>query len=60
MSERKREKESLERWLIDAKPLPLESVLASEDWGWDREDKTPSQPPQTPVLKRLRVRGLGQ
>lgn len=45
------ERETLERWLIDARALPLDSFPAWKDLGWDREDKTPSQPPKTPVLK---------
>lgn len=45
------ERETLERWLIDARALPLDSLPAWKDLGWDREDKTPSQPPKTPVLK---------
>lgn len=45
------ERETLERWLIDARVLPLASLPAWKDLGWDRKDKTPSQPPKTPVLK---------
>lgn len=45
------ERETLERWLIDARVLPLDSLPAWKDLGWDRKDKTPSQPPKTPDLK---------
>lgn len=43
--------ETSERWLIDARALPLDALPAWMDLGWDRKDKTPSQPPKTPVLK---------
>lgn len=43
--------ETSERWLIDARALPLDALPAWMDLGRDRKDKTPSQPPKTPVLK---------
>lgn len=45
------ERETLERWLIDARALPLDSLPAWEDLGWDRGRQDAISASKNPCLK---------